>query len=48
MYLYALLGDDSYSQNWIQVSQLAYLSLIPVDTTLDVAGLRDLGSRFEY
>ena len=41
MRLYTQIDDADYSQNWIQISLLAYLSLASVDTTLDVNGLRD-------
>ena len=41
MRLYTLFVDADYSQNWIQISLLAYLFLTPDDTTLDVDGLRD-------
>ena len=41
MRLYTLFDDADYSQNWIQVSLLAYLPLVPIDMMLDVDGLRD-------
>ena len=41
MRLYTRFDDADYSQNWIQISLLAYLSLTLVDTQLDVDGLQD-------